>query len=581
MEKKNTTKKSQLFKSGLFFAMLFTSILFLAGQATSFASTVALQWDPNTESDLAGYKVYYQADSATIPFQGTAPVDVLNQTTATIDGLDPNYSYYFAVTAYNTSGAESSYSNIVAVPEMASPTISLSYPANNASVSGTVSVSANASDNVGVTKVEYYVNGTLQAADTSTPYVYSWDTTTIAAGSYMLMTKAYDAAGNVGQSENVAVTVVNDFTAPTVSMTSPANNATVSGTVMISASASDNVTVSRVEFYENGVLLAASNMAPYSHSWDTTAVANNSYVLTAKAYDAAGNVSQSSNVSVIVFNDTTAPAVSISSPLANATVSGTIMVSAAASDNAGVTKVEFFVNDTLQTADTTSPYTFSWNTKSVENGTYTLTSRAYDAAGNAGVSSPVILNVNNDTTPPTVSIISPIANAILKGTVNISANASDNVKISKVEFYQNGVLKRTDTLVPYTYNWTTTSSADGIYSLTVKAYDAAGNTGSSTVAVSVKNDTTAPTVSITSPLKNATVSGTKTVTASTFDKVGVKKVEFYVNGVLQATDTASPWSFRWDTTSLTNGIYSLSARAYDASGNVGQSSNISVTAFNN
>jgi hypothetical protein len=102
------TEKGQIVRSGLFFAIIFTWILFLAGQATCFASTVTLQWDPNTESDLAGYKVYYKADSSTQPLigtgaaQGAAPVDVLKQTTATVSGLDPNHAYYFAVTAYNT-----------------------------------------------------------------------------------------------------------------------------------------------------------------------------------------------------------------------------------------------------------------------------------------------------------------------------------------------------------------------------------------------------------------------------------------------------------------------------------------------
>ena len=164
--------------------------------------------------------------------------------------------------------------------------------------------------------------------------------------------------------------------------------------------------------------------------------------------------------------------------------------------------------------------------------------------------------------------------------MTVKATASDNVKISKIEFYLNGVLKRTDTSSPYSYSWITTSSADGIYTLTAKAYDAAGNVSSSSVTVSVKNDTTAPKVSITSPKTNATVEGTVTVKATASDNIGVKNVEFYVNGELQATDTASPWSFSWNTASLTNGVYTLSAKAYDASGNVGQSSNILVTVSN-
>ncbi|NTV50317.1 MAG: hypothetical protein HGB32_11655 [Geobacteraceae bacterium] len=94
------------------------------------ALTVELSWNASTESTLAGYKVYYQADSSTLPFQGTgalegaAPVDVYNWTTATISGLDPDRTYYFAVTAYDINGLESSFSNIVTVPGSASSAFS-------------------------------------------------------------------------------------------------------------------------------------------------------------------------------------------------------------------------------------------------------------------------------------------------------------------------------------------------------------------------------------------------------------------------------------------------------------------------
>lgn len=272
------------------------------------ALSVALSWDANTESNLAGYKVYYQADSSAIPFQGAgavegaSPVQVYNKTTATISGLDPGRTYYFAITAYDTAGMESSYSNIVTVPESAPPTVALSSPANNSTVSGKVSVAASASDNVAVAKVEYYINGVLKATDTSSPYVYLWDTTALATGTYTLLAKAFDAAGNSGQSNIVSVVVVNDTTPPAVSLTAPGNNSTVSGVVAITASASDNAVVSTVEFYSNGTLLFASNVAPYTFNWNTTSVVNGSYALMAKAYDNAGNSKQSANVSVTVNN---------------------------------------------------------------------------------------------------------------------------------------------------------------------------------------------------------------------------------------------------------------------------------------
>lgn len=93
-------------------------------------------------------------------------------------------------------------------------------------------------------------------------------------------------------------------------------------------------------------------------------------------------------------------------------------------------------------------------------------------------------------------------------------------------------------------------------------------------------DTTAPTVSITAPANGATVVGTVSVTATASDNIGVTKVEFYVDSVLKSTDTTSPYSYSWDSTSVANGTHSLTAKAYDAALNVGTSTAVSVTVNN-
>ncbi len=97
-----------------------------------------------------------------------------------------------------------------------------------------------------------------------------------------------------------------DTTPPTVSMTAPANNATISGTVTVSANADDNVGVTRVEFYRSGSTtpLATRTSAPYSFSFNTTNVTNGTYTLTARAYDAANNSTTSSGRSVTINNVT-------------------------------------------------------------------------------------------------------------------------------------------------------------------------------------------------------------------------------------------------------------------------------------
>ncbi len=569
-------------------------------QTICFAGNIGLSWDPSSGANVAGYKIYYSSDSSTLPFigtgaiEGSSPVDVHSLTTSTLTGLDPNKTYAFAITAYDNTGLESDYSNIISVAEAIAPTVSITSPASSGTVSGAVSVNVSASDNVNVSKVELYVNDLLQSSDTTTPYVLAWNTTSLANGSYNLIAKAYDPSGNVGQSSVVAVSVNNttvaDTTAPVVALTSPLNGAIVSGTVTVSATATDNMAVSKVELYENSVIVAIINAAPYDYSWNTTSLANGSHTLISKAYDAAGNVGQSSAVSVTVNNtvaDTTAPSVSVSAPVANSTVSGTVLVAAAVSDNVGVVKVEYYVNGSLHRTVTAAPFSYNVPTTIADNATYSLYAKAYDAAGNAGQSSTTSFTVYNsvaDTTAPTVSISSPVVNSTVSGTVNIAATASDNVGVSKVEFYVNGALKATDTTAPYSYSWNTAAVANGAYSITAKAYDAAGNVKlSSATSLTVKNsvaDTTPPTVSISSPVANSTVKGNVLVAATVSDNVGVVKVEYYVNGSLHRTVTTAPFSYNVPTTVADNASYSMYAKAYDKAGNVKQSVTIKFTVKN-
>lgn len=84
-----------------------------------------------------------------------------------------------------------------------------SVSASESGSAGTITLAASASDNVGVSRVEFYVDGALKATDSSSPYQASLDSTTLADGSHTLVAKAYDAAGNVGSSNSVGFSVAN------------------------------------------------------------------------------------------------------------------------------------------------------------------------------------------------------------------------------------------------------------------------------------------------------------------------------------------------------------------------------------
>ncbi|HEY5909121.1 MAG TPA: Ig-like domain-containing protein [Verrucomicrobiae bacterium] len=129
-----------------------------------------------------------------------------------------------------------------------------------------------------------------------------------------------------------------------------------------------------------------------------------------------------------VVLDTTRPTISISSPATATTYTNarTVTITATASDNVGVTSVEFYDGGILKGTDLTAPYTYDWPFTAADNGAHAWTARAFDAAGNLSDSSPVTLTVNIDTTPPTVAISSPANGAILTTSpTTASGTASD------------------------------------------------------------------------------------------------------------------------------------------------------------
>jgi len=200
-----------------------------------------------------------------------------------------------------------------------------------------------------------------------------------------------------------------DTTPPTTAITAPPAGSTVGGSVAVSASASDNVGVVRVEFRVDGAVVATDTSAPYGFTWNSASVANGGHALSSRAYDAAGNARTSANVSVTVSNggggDTTPPNTAVTAPAAGARVSGTVTFSASASDNVGVARVELRVDGNVIATDTSSPYSVSWNTATVANGSHSLTSRAYDAAGNNRVSAARSVNVQNSQPPPSSRLL--------------------------------------------------------------------------------------------------------------------------------------------------------------------------------
>ena len=211
-------------------------------------------------------------------------------------------------------------------------------------------------------------------------------------------------------STQAAGVVTGDITPPGAPTGLQATGALGSASLSWTA-ATDNVAVARYNVHRStvaGFVPGVSNRIgqPTGTSYTDT-VAAGTYFYRVTAEDAAGNVGAASNeASATVTSDTAAPSVSVTAPAGGATVSGTVTVQASASDNVGVTSVQFTLDGAaLGAPDTSAPYTASWVTTTATAGLHTLRAVARDAAGNETTSVAVTITVDNTTPPPPTGLV--------------------------------------------------------------------------------------------------------------------------------------------------------------------------------
>ena len=186
------------------------------------------------------------------------------------------------------------------------PTVSITSPAPNATLTGTVNLQASASDNSGgsgVKEVEYYLDSTAGpslGSATVSPYTVAWSTSPVSPGNHTIYAVARDNQGNVSVAASVAVKV--NIVTPTVSL-SPSSTVTVAkkGTLNMAATLTNTptYTVSRVDFLVNGSVVCSDAAASYTCSWKAPA-APKTYQAQAKAYDSQGNVGSSNVLTISV-----------------------------------------------------------------------------------------------------------------------------------------------------------------------------------------------------------------------------------------------------------------------------------------
>ncbi len=564
----------------------FTIFFLIMTGSLVLAADVKLAWDPNSETDLAGYKVYY--GTASRVYGPSIPLGKV--TTYTVAGLTPG-TYYFAVTAFNSSGLESGYSNevftTIGTGDATPPAVVITSPTSGATYNTTsspLSIAGTASDNIGVTQVTWVNSrgGSGTASGTT-----SWSVSGIAlqSGSSVITVTARDAAGNTGTATLIVVYTPPDTKAPAVVITAPTSNATYSTTstpLSIAGTASDDVGTTQVTWTNNR---GGNGNASGTATWWASGIAlqSGSNVITVTARDAAGNTGSATLTVTYTAPETTPPTIAITSPTSSATYTTTsspLSIGGTASDNVGVIQVTWTNN---RGGSGTAGGTTSWSVAGIalQSGSNVVTVTAADASGNRGTATLTVTYTPVDTAAPTVAITSPTSGATYNTPstpLSIAGTASDDIGVTRVTWANN---RGGSSTAIGTTSWSAGSIAlqSGSNVITVTAYDAAGKTGTAQLTVSYTAPDTAPPVI--SGVKSIRVNSTTAWIYWATDEPATSWVDYgtsvsYGIGTSPGTNLATSHSI--NLSGLTTGtLYHYRVKSTDGAGNTALSMDYTFT----
>ena len=451
----------------------------------------------------------------------------------------------------------------VAAGDVVPPSLAIVNPVNDAVLAGVVAISVEASDNVAVTLVRVLVDGEELGAATGEPFEFTWDTSQDTNGTHAVRAVAADAAGNEAET-SISVDVDNGgLPAGAVTLTNPVDGSTVCGSITATASALPDVV--EVVFAVDDISIGTDAATPFTAQWDTAAFSDGTHVVRVVGSDGLGNEAQdSATVQVQNGGDfcDNLPTISITEPADNAVVDGTIDITATASDDKGVRRVEFFLDGGMFLSDDVIPYAAELDTTAFDEGPHNLRAVAYDTSEQTSQAN---ITINFDRTAPAVSFVSPAANAVINGIASVEVDASDNIGLAGVELFVDGNSEGGLNAAPFAWSIDTSLLDSGPVELLAVATDLGGRSGQATRTVNVDWP---PIVLITAP--GATVEGSETeIVADASDDLGVQSVAFEVDGVPVGTDATAPWSTSWSLCSSGAGGHTVVATATDGSGQDG------------
>ena len=230
------------------------------------------------------------------------------------------------------------------------------------------------------------------------------------------------------------------------------------------------------------------NIGSSSGEWDEIKVTTNTSGLSSGNYSGAvlvtsvdaTNSPQSISVSLVVPDDQP-PTINITSPSNGAVITKKVTIRTQASDDKGIQKVDFYVNNSFKQSVFSPPYKWEWDPGPYSSGFHTIKAIAFDTIAQTAEAS-ISLKVDK---PPEVNLISPLSGTDVSGTIIIKALASDDFGIKNVRIYINNNLKKTDTSTPYNYTWNTSLLQNRSYIIKAVAEDIVNQTDQQSITLYV------------------------------------------------------------------------------------------------
>lgn len=370
-----------------------------------------------------------------------------------------------------------------------------------------------------------------------------------------------------------------DRTAPTVQIETPVDGEYVTGSFSVAVAASDDVGVERVALTVDGDVVSTRWQAPFEWTLDVGQMPAGTLMLRALAYDDAGNVG-SAGVAVMVrgacSDDGDCPphGIRIVTPVDGAELCGVVTIEATASDDRGITRFDFFVDEEPLGSSSMSPYQQQWDTTRVANGEHTLRVVVTDTKEQQAFAR-IWIEVRNSVDAcdnlPNLRIENPPNGSYVAGEIPVRVRAADDIGVTGVQFFLDNALVTDDASTPYGFDWDTTQFDEGGHTLKAIAEDTSGQTASHQIHVTV--DHTPPTVRVLTPVDGSTVGERIAVAVEATDEMGVEQVQIVVDdGVLAVRLDSQPWQTTLDASALEPGLHRIVATAHDRAGHTAQHS---------